>query len=90
MGAFERITIEVPSDVAAALKRSVADYGFESEGQVVDIAMRDWIASQRSEENRLARLRALVDEGDTSGPSIPAENVFAELRARLTERQAGR
>lgn len=33
-------------------------------------------------------LREAVRVGDASGPSIPAEEVFAELRAMITERRA--
>jgi antitoxin ParD1/3/4 len=35
----------------------------------------------------LPALREAVKVGDQSGPSIPAEEVFAELRAMITNRR---
>lgn len=79
MGALERISVDVPSEVADALRQTVKDGGWECEGQVVAAALEDWGRIQQSDEEKLACLRRAVDEGDQSGPGIPADQVFAEL-----------
>ena len=83
MTALEQITISVPADVAASLRRGVTEDGYESEGQIVEEALRDRAVLLRSEEAKLAWLRAAVKEGEESGPGIPAEEVYAEIEALI-------
>jgi antitoxin ParD1/3/4 len=55
---------------------------YNSRSEVVREGLR--ALEEREERRRLAldKLRALYQEGLDSGPTIPAEEVFAELRAK--------
>ena len=44
--------------------------------------MHDEVGDQDAERRDLETLRAAIREGLNSGPGIPADQVFAELRAR--------
>ena len=88
MGAMERITVSLPVEVTERMRQSVEDGFYESTDAIVDRALRDWADAQADGPDEIEHLRRLVDEGDASGPSIPAEQVYAELRARILTRQA--
>ena len=90
MGAFEKITVEVSTEVANAMRRSVADGEYDSADQIVSEALSEWAKVQPLDERGLARLREAVRRSDESGPSIPADEAFAILRARIASRQAAR
>ena len=79
MGAMEKLTVSVPADMAASLRRRVADGDYMSEGEIVREALDNWTQSQRSDEQKLEWLRAAVKAGEESGPGIPAEQVYREL-----------
>lgn len=81
MGAMERITIDVPAELAASLRQGVADGGYESEDQIVSELLREWTA-MRSDGNRLREAVAKA----AKGPWVPAEDSFDRVRARLRDR----
>lgn len=79
MSAMERVTIEMHSKTADALRQAVTRDGYESAGQLVEYALREWFNIQSSETRKIESLRAAIAEGEKSGPGIPAEQVFAEI-----------
>ncbi|MEX6505522.1 type II toxin-antitoxin system ParD family antitoxin [Jiella sp. M17.18] len=81
MSAIERITITVPTEMAAALKAAVAEGDYASTSEVVREALRDWTRARDVERRELMALREAIRKGDESGPGIPAADVYAELRA---------
>lgn len=83
MGAFERITVALPTEVATELAQSIEAGEYASEGEIVRDALCDWSRARAEGQARLDRLRQLIEEGDDSGPSIPAEEVYAELYAMI-------
>ena len=85
MSATKRITVDLQADLAEAMRRSVEGGEYGSDSDIVDDALRDWAHARSGEGNDLERLRRLIEEGDASGPSIPAEEVYAELRVRIAE-----
>jgi antitoxin ParD1/3/4 len=58
---------------------------YASASEVVREALRLLEEQQRLREMRLDELRRLVQEGIDSGPGVPADKVFAELRRRIDE-----
>jgi len=70
------MTITVPSDLAETLRQTVAGGEYASTSEVV----RD------AERRDLVTLRDAIKTGLDSGPGIPADRVFAELRARYDDR----
>ncbi|MCI5078474.1 type II toxin-antitoxin system ParD family antitoxin [Oricola sp.] len=65
------------------VREMISSGRYASASEVVRDALR---LLEEREEQRKARIEALreaIREGSDSGPSIPAEKVFAELRARF-------
>lgn len=86
MTTTERLTVILPTEVAAAVRRTVASGEYASPSEVIQKALEDW-ALQRSEmEMDLDRLRAAARFGLDSGQAIPIEAVVSELRARYASK----
>lgn len=90
MGAIERITVTLPAEMAATLRRTVDGGEYATTSEIVREALRDWTRARDAEQRELEALRALIREGDESGPGIPAEEVFAELYEMIEEIRASR
>ena len=82
MGAVERMTVTRPAAMAETLRQAVAGGEYASTSEVVREALRDWIRIRDTERRELEALRAAIKTGLDSGPGIPADEVFAEIRAR--------
>ncbi len=78
----ERMTITMPAEMAETLRQTVAGGEYASTSEVVREALRDWARARDAERRELEELRSAIRAGLNSGPGIPAEDVFAELRAR--------
>ena len=78
----ERMTITMPAEMAETLRQTVETGEYASASEVVREALRDWTRMRDAERRELDELRAAIRAGLDSGPGIPAEEVFAELRAR--------
>jgi antitoxin ParD1/3/4 len=81
MGAIEKISIELSAELAAALRSRAASEDFPSAEAAAEAAVREWLVMSDAEE-----LREAVRQGIDSGPGLPADEVFAELRARYRDR----
>ena len=82
MPAVERMTITMPVEMAETLRQTVAGGEYASTSEVVREALRDWTRARDAERRDLEALRTAIRAGLDSGSGIPAEEVFAELRAR--------
>ncbi len=85
MPAIERMTVTMPAEMAETLRRTVAGGEYASTSEVVREALREWTRRRDAERQDLDALRAAIRAGLDSGPGLPAEEVFAELRARYTD-----
>lgn len=90
MSTIERMTITVPAEMAALLRQTVAGGEYASTSEVVREALRDWTRRRDAEQRELAALRDAIRAGIDSGPTIPAEEVYAELHAIIAERRAAK
>lgn len=88
MSTIERMTITVPSEMAATLRQSVDGGEYASTSEVVREALREWMRRRDTDRRDLDTLREAIRMGDESGSSIPAETVFAELRDAIARRRA--
>ncbi|UOA33751.1 Putative nickel-responsive regulator (plasmid) [Sulfitobacter sp. DSM 110093] len=86
MPSAERMTITLPSDMAETLRQTVAGGEYASTSEIVREALRDWTRSRDAELRDLEALRSAIKAGLDSGLGIPAGQVFAELRARYTDK----
>lgn len=82
MPAVERMTITMPAELAETLRQTVAGGEYASTSEVVREALREWTRRRDAERQDLEALRAAIKAGLDSGPALPADEVFAELRAR--------
>ena len=87
MGAFEKITVSVPSETAAAMRQSVADGHYVTESDIVGAALADWTRSCEKAKAQSEWLREQLAEAD-EGPFYSEEEAFAMLEADDVERQA--
>ncbi len=86
MSAVERMTVTMPAEMAETLRRTVAGGEYASTSEVVREALREWAHARDAERRDLETLRAAIRAGFDSGPGIPADQVFAELRARYADK----
>jgi antitoxin ParD1/3/4 len=87
MSKLERITVTMPSEMAAKLRAAVERGEYATTSEVVREALRDWSDEQERRAEAVHKFRQMLDEAD-AGPSYPAEEVFAEIRALVAETAA--
>lgn len=87
MSKLERLTITMPAEMAAKLRAAVERGEYATTSEVVREALRDWADEQERKAEATAKFRQMLDEVD-AGPSYPADQVFAEIRALVAERAA--
>lgn len=63
MPEIERVTITLPSDMAAVVKGAVAGGDYASASEVVREALRDWKMKRALQLQELTALRADIDKG---------------------------
>ena len=88
MPTIERISVTLPAEMAASLRQTVEGGQYASTSEIVREALREWTRSRDSEQRDLEALRHAVKLGDESGPGIPADEVFTELRHMIANRRA--
>ena len=88
MAAVERLSITLPAEMAATLRRTVDGGQYASTSEIIREALREWARKRDDDRRDLDALREAVRLGDDSGPGIPADEVFAELRQMIAKRRA--
>ena len=63
MSEIERLTITLPSDLAAVVKGAVEDGDYASSSEVVREAIRDWKMKRALQLKELESLKADIDKG---------------------------
>lgn len=85
MSTIERLTVAMPAEMAALLHESVDSGEYASASEIVREAVHDWMRRRLDEQAAFAALREAIREGDEDPESIPAHEVFAEMRAMIAE-----
>jgi antitoxin ParD1/3/4 len=83
MAEIERMTITLPSDMAAVVKGAVEGGDYASSSEVVREALRDWKTKRALQLQELAALKADIDRGLTDLAEGRVEDFDA---ARIIER----
>jgi antitoxin ParD1/3/4 len=63
MTAIERLTITLPTEMAALVKAAVSDGAYASSSEVIREALRDWELKTELRRHKLEALRRDIDEG---------------------------
>ena len=90
----QKISIALPKEMLADIRYAVESGQYASASEVVREAVREWkgppkreiperVRVPKTKEEFRARIKAAQDSLDR-GEGIPAEKVFAELRARYS------
>ncbi|GAA6614892.1 type II toxin-antitoxin system ParD family antitoxin [Scytonema sp. NUACC26] len=82
MATVEKISVALPPEMVAVVRKAVESGEYSSASEVIREALRDWKLKRKVEALELDELRRLVNEGISSGPSVDAELVFSRLRAK--------
>jgi antitoxin ParD1/3/4 len=89
MGKLETLTVDVPEDLATAIRAAVERGEFESLSEAVTAGLIDLLydPSQETPE-QTERLRRAVEEGIASGPGreVSGEELLAEIKRRHADR----
>jgi antitoxin ParD1/3/4 len=87
MDTTERLVINLPKELVDKLREHVASGEFKSESHVVETVLKasyyvdDELSAEELEEVRAAVAEGIADAD--AGRLIPAEEVYANLRARI-------
>ncbi len=92
MSDIERLTITLPTEMAAALRVAVAEGDYASTSEVVREAIRDWKVKRILQMQELAVLKADIDKGlaDVASGRIKAfdkNNIMERGRSLLAGRK---
>ncbi len=83
MAEIERMTITLPSEMAAIIKGAVAGGDYASSSEVVREALRDWKTKRTLQVDEFASLKADIDRGLTD---LAEGRVHEFDTARIVER----
>lgn len=80
MGAIEKITISLPTEMLAEVRAAVAAGEFTSTSEAIREALRHWRRARTVIALHDDDLRRLVAEGRESGEPVPGEAALRRLR----------
>ena len=83
MAELERLTITLPAEMAAVVKRAVETGDYASASEVIRDALRDWKTKRALQVEELAALKADIDAGLAD---VAAGRVKTFDKARIVER----
>jgi antitoxin ParD1/3/4 len=85
---LERLTVTLPSDMAAVVRSAVEDGDYASSSEVIREALREWKLRRSLMLQELDELRRLWNEGIAGGPGRfgSIDEIKAEARRRFNAR----
>ena len=86
MDTTERLVLDLPKELVERLRERVVSGEFKSESQAVEELLKVAYVDDVSDEGEMEDIRAAVAEGIAdadAGRLIPADEVYAALRARI-------
>ena len=91
MSTIERLTVTMPSELAAVIKDAIAGGDYASTSEVVREALRDWKTKRALQVQELAALKADIDKGlaDLAAGRVTdfdADKIVARGRKLLAKR----
>jgi antitoxin ParD1/3/4 len=91
MSNAEKISVTITPKMNRMIQKRVKAGDFASSSELIREALRVWELREQEHQERLAVIRARIDEAmDDPRPSVPAAEVFERLRARYEVLKAQR
>ncbi|GLS17556.1 addiction module antitoxin [Labrys miyagiensis] len=91
MQGVERLSITLPAEMARLIRAKVEEGRYASNSEVIREAMRSWQEREQAREERLAAIRAKIDEADNDPrPSLSGAEVDRHFEERLRRSLATR
>ncbi|RDE10433.1 ribbon-helix-helix domain-containing protein [Pelagibacterium lacus] len=79
----EKLSITLPAEMVAAIKRQVEAGRYASTSEVLREAMRNWMRGEEEHAERLTAMRARIGRSlDDPRPPLPLDEAFARLERR--------
>ena len=79
----EKLSITLPASMAKMIREKVSSGNYTSNSEIIREALRLWQSEESIREKKQAALQAKLQESlDDPRPSIPASDVFANIRKR--------
>lgn len=80
---IEKISIALPPEMIASLRKAVAAGEYSSSSEVVREALRDWTHKRELQQTGIEELRQMWQQARAnSSPGIPAEDVLDRLEQK--------
>lgn len=87
MDMAEKLSITLPKDMVSAIKERVASGSYASTSEVLREAMRNWMQQEEEREERLAAVRARIQQSvEDPRPSVASGEAFARVRDNLKKK----
>jgi antitoxin ParD1/3/4 len=87
MPTVEKLSIALPAEMAAQVRKAVDAGEYSSNSEVVRDALRDWTHKRRLREQGLAGLRAKWNEAITdSSDGLDPDRVFDRIERKFSRR----
>jgi antitoxin ParD1/3/4 len=84
----EKLSISLPGEMARWVREKVNSGSYSSNSEIIREGLRLLQDHDELKAKKLKALQDMVEESITSGPGIPAKEVFAELRERNQNRRS--
>jgi antitoxin ParD1/3/4 len=82
MANVEKISIALPTDMAALVRKAVEAGDYASSSEVIREALREWKARRAARSEAVSELRRLWEEGIDSGRSAALDTAAIKKRGR--------
>ncbi|HLF21235.1 MAG TPA: type II toxin-antitoxin system ParD family antitoxin [Aestuariivirga sp.] len=84
MANIEKVSVALTAEQVAAMKAAVDSGEYATTSEIVREALRGWQERRMLRSEELARLRRLIQEGESSGPSRPfdIERIIGNAKAK--------
>jgi antitoxin ParD1/3/4 len=83
--ATEKLSIDLPGDVARLVREQVRSGAFASESELITSALRAWQARRQERESRLASIRASIAEAAADPARLSDDEIARHFDERLAE-----
>ena len=82
----EKITITLPPDMLASIKKKVSSGSYGSTSELIREAMRLWQKREEEHQARISSIRERLAHSAQSGEPVPIDTAFKGIEKRHSQR----